>query len=77
MDSLLYTLICQISYNNLKWYTNYRYQIMLSCWNPNPNVRPAFWQLKTELEKLLEETRTYIDLTVDVSEDYFNEATVE
>lgn len=50
---------------------------MLSCWHPNPHSRPSFLQLKDELEKLLEETRSYIDLSVEVSEDYFNESTNE
>lgn len=54
-----------------------RYQIMLSCWHPNPHSRPTFNQLKQELEKLLEETMSYIDLSVEVSEDYFNESTNE
>ncbi|XP_052770383.1 ephrin type-A receptor 5-like isoform X1 [Mya arenaria] len=53
------------------------YQIMLSCWHPNPHSRPTFSQLRQELEKLLEETRSYIDLSVEVSEDYFNESTNE
>ncbi|KAL4231275.1 hypothetical protein ACF0H5_008855 [Mactra antiquata] len=51
------------------------YQIMISCWHPNPNSRPSFSELRVELEKLLEETRSYIDLSVEVSEDYFNEST--
>lgn len=50
---------------------------MLSCWNPIPHGRPTFAQLKKDLETLLEETRSYIDLSVEVSEDYFNEATTE
>lgn len=50
------------------------YQIMLSCWHPNPNSRPSFTQLKHALEKLLEETMSYIDLSVEVSEDYFKES---
>jgi hypothetical protein len=50
---------------------------MLSCWHPNPNSRPTFTQLKIELEKLLEETMSYIDLSVEVSEDYFNESANE
>lgn len=50
---------------------------MLSCWNPNPHTRPAFSELRKKLEKLLEETRSYIDLSVEVSEDYFNESTAE
>ncbi|XP_045188637.2 angiopoietin-1 receptor-like isoform X2 [Mercenaria mercenaria] len=53
------------------------YQIMLSCWHPNPHSRPTFSQLRQELEKLLEETMSYIDLSVEVSEDYFNESTNE
>lgn len=53
------------------------YQIMLSCWHPNPHSRPTFSVLRKELEKLLEETMSYIDLSVEVSEDYFNESTNE
>ncbi|XP_052249593.1 angiopoietin-1 receptor-like [Dreissena polymorpha] len=53
------------------------YQIMLSCWHPNAHSRPSFVQLRLDLEKLLEETRSYIDLTVEVSDDYFNESVNE
>lgn len=50
---------------------------MLSCWQANPHSRPTFSQLRKELERLLEETRSYIDLSVEVCEDYFDEASAE
>ncbi|KAJ8317230.1 hypothetical protein KUTeg_005134 [Tegillarca granosa] len=47
------------------------YQIMLSCWHPNPICRPTFTELRTKLETMLEVTKSYINLSVAVSEDYY------
>ncbi|KAK3587515.1 hypothetical protein CHS0354_003657 [Potamilus streckersoni] len=47
------------------------YQIMLSCWDPNPGSRPSFTELRESIESLLEATKSYIDLSVAVSLDYF------
>ena len=45
---------------------------MLSCWHPCPVSRPNFDALKLRLEDLLAETQSYIDLTIEVSGDYFH-----
>ncbi|XP_046377835.1 tyrosine-protein kinase receptor torso-like [Haliotis rufescens] len=47
------------------------YQMMLSCWHPRPEDRPCFAELRYKMETLLEATRSYIDLTVNVSPDYY------
>lgn len=48
-----------------------RYQLMLACWHPHPIDRPSFTDLRNKLETMLEATQAYIDLKVNVSEDYF------
>ena len=48
-----------------------RYKIMLSCWHPRPEDRPAFHQLVKKVDRLLEATQNYIDLSMDISADYF------
>ncbi|XP_060068333.1 tyrosine-protein kinase Mer-like [Ylistrum balloti] len=48
------------------------YQIMLSCWHPRPTSRPAFADLRQKLEAMLEVTKAYINLSVSVSDDYYN-----
>ncbi|XP_041368928.1 tyrosine-protein kinase receptor torso-like [Gigantopelta aegis] len=53
------------------------YQIMLSCWHPKPQDRPSFAELTCQLDKLLEATSSYIDLSVMVSEDYYQPSTSE
>lgn len=44
---------------------------MLSCWHPQPDDRPSFGSLIKKVEKLLEATQPYIDLSMAVSDDYF------
>ena len=45
---------------------------MLSCWHPCPVSRPIFGELRVQLEDLLAETQSYIDLSIEVSGDYFH-----
>lgn len=47
------------------------YKIMLSCWHPCLDDRPSFTQLKKKIESLLEATCSYIDLSMEVSADYY------
>ncbi|XP_050396679.2 fibroblast growth factor receptor 1, partial [Patella vulgata] len=47
------------------------YQMMLACWHPTPSNRPTFRQLRLKLEGLLEATQPYIDLSVMISDDYY------
>ncbi|KAK6185405.1 hypothetical protein SNE40_007648 [Patella caerulea] len=47
------------------------YQMMLACWHPTPSNRPTFKQLRLKLERLLEATQPYIDLSVMISDDYY------
>ncbi|XP_061184250.1 vascular endothelial growth factor receptor kdr-like [Saccostrea echinata] len=47
------------------------YQMMLSAWHPNPDCRPTFTDLRTRLESMLEATKSYINLSVSVSQDYY------
>ncbi|XP_021358895.1 tyrosine-protein kinase receptor torso-like, partial [Mizuhopecten yessoensis] len=48
------------------------YQLMLSCWHPKPQGRPAFINLRQKLEAMLEVTEAYINLSVSVSDDYYH-----
>ncbi|XP_041369716.1 tyrosine-protein kinase receptor torso-like [Gigantopelta aegis] len=47
------------------------YEIMLSCWHPKPYDRPSFTDLNNTLDRLLETTQLYIDLTVSVDDKSF------
>ncbi|CAL1526441.1 unnamed protein product [Lymnaea stagnalis] len=47
------------------------YKIMLTCWHPCLDDRPSFTQLKNKIESLLEATCSYIDLSKEVSADYY------
>ncbi|XP_064601130.1 fibroblast growth factor receptor 2-like [Liolophura sinensis] len=47
------------------------YQLMLACWHPHPIDRPSFTDLRSKLETMLEATQAYIDLKVNLNEDYF------
>lgn len=38
------------------------YRLMRSCWNPNPNERPSFEQLSSDLDSLIKLNAGYIDL---------------
>ncbi|XP_067657376.1 tyrosine-protein kinase receptor torso-like isoform X1 [Haliotis asinina] len=53
------------------------YQMMLSCWHPRAEDRPCFAELRYKIETLLEATCSYIDLTVNVSPDYYIQDTSE
>lgn len=47
------------------------YQMMLSAWHPNAECRPSFSDLRLRLESMLEATKSYINLSVSVSQDYY------
>lgn len=49
----------------------YRYQMMLSAWHPNAECRPSFNDIRLKLETMLEATKSYINLSVSVSQDYY------
>ncbi|XP_070212642.1 platelet-derived growth factor receptor alpha-like [Littorina saxatilis] len=49
------------------------YKMMLSCWHPRPEDRPSFTELRNTLECSLEKAQPYIDLSVNVSEDYYTQ----
>lgn len=38
------------------------YRVMRSCWNPDPNERPSFTELSSDLDKLIKLNAGYIDL---------------
>ncbi|KAK7477978.1 hypothetical protein BaRGS_00030807, partial [Batillaria attramentaria] len=48
------------------------YKMMLSCWHPKPEDRPSFTDLRMTLERSLEMSQSYIDLSVAVSQDYYH-----
>lgn len=45
--------------------------MMLSAWHPNAECRPSFGDLRLKLESMLEATKSYINLSVSVSQDYY------
>nr|XP_022336376.1 vascular endothelial growth factor receptor 2-like isoform X2 [Crassostrea virginica] len=47
------------------------YQMMLSAWHPHADCRPTFSDLRQKLESMLEATKSYINLSVNVSQDYY------
>ena len=42
--------------------SNYRYEVMLSCWSPDASDRPTFQHLAESLEALLERESGYLKL---------------
>ncbi|XP_070539505.1 platelet-derived growth factor receptor beta-like [Ptychodera flava] len=41
------------------------YEIMYSCWQSSAKDRPSFTQLREQLERILEDSQQYMDLTLD------------
>ena len=44
-----------------------RYQVMLSCWDPDPEQRPTFAQLVTTITSVLDPLADYLDVTTFVT----------
>ncbi|KAK3094343.1 hypothetical protein FSP39_000581, partial [Pinctada imbricata] len=51
------------------------YKLMLATWHPQPTCRPNFTELRQKLESMLELTKSYINLSVSVSQDYYQNDT--
>ena len=45
----------------------YRYEVMLSCWDADPEQRPTFTQLVTTITSVLDPLADYLDVTTFVT----------
>ncbi|CAH1794539.1 unnamed protein product [Owenia fusiformis] len=47
------------------------YQVMLDCWHPTSQHRPSFTALRNQLDSMLDDSTSYLDLNMESNADYY------